>query len=69
MIPADTPGEHILQWVVGNLQGMTGIAVFAILFIDAVLLSRAEATEPTEAAPITEPTESAQPAQAPEPSR
>lgn len=66
---ADTPGEHILQWVVGNLQGMTGIAVFAILFIDAVLLSRAEATDPTEAAPITEPTESAQPAQAPEPSR
>lgn len=38
---ADSPGEHVLQWLVGNLQGMTGIAAFTILFLDAVLATRA----------------------------
>ncbi|GLB64138.1 hypothetical protein NCCP2495_20170 [Dietzia sp. NCCP-2495] len=48
---ADSPGEHLLQWLVGNLQGMTGIAAFAVLVVDAVLSSRAGSrTRPGSAA-------------------
>lgn len=39
-LTADTTATHLLQWLVGNAQGLTGIAAFTILLIDSAIPPR-----------------------------
>ncbi|GAA4261730.1 glycosyltransferase 87 family protein [Dietzia aurantiaca] len=54
-LTATDPAAHVLQWLAGNAQGLTGIAVFIILLIDSARPSRPEPTPP-RGAPCATPT-------------
>lgn len=43
-LTAESTPARLLQWLVGNAQGLTGIAAFAVLFIDAVIATRIHRT-------------------------
>lgn len=45
-LTASTTAEHLAQWLVGNAQGMTGIAAFTVLLLDSARPNRQDTTRP-----------------------
>lgn len=51
-LTAVDPAAHVLQWLIGNAQGVSGIAAFAMLLGDAALGGGAPGRRPGRRQPI-----------------